>query len=131
MLGRAIAINPVFAAAHACIAVTHVNDYINGWAEIPERSLQTGLEIAARVILMDDEDPYAHGWFAVRLCFGIGSTTGLLPQHGDDRSCADDARGEPTLPFARRPKPRRHCSGAPLLQAAGADDLARRSHSKP
>ena len=67
MLGPAIAINPVFAAAHACIAVTHVNDYINRWAEIPERSLQTGLEIAARAILMDDEDPYAHGWFAVAL----------------------------------------------------------------
>ena len=67
MLGSAIAINPVFAAAHACIAVTHVNDYINGWAEIPERSLQSGLEIAARAILMDDEDPHAHGWFAVAL----------------------------------------------------------------
>jgi adenylate cyclase len=67
MQARAIAINPVFAAAHACIAVTHVNDYINGWAEIPERSLQSGLEIAARAILMDDEDPHAHGWFAVAL----------------------------------------------------------------
>ena len=67
MLGRAIAVNLVFAAAQACIAVTHVNDYINGWAEIPEQSLQTGLEIAARAILMDDEDPYAHGWFAVAL----------------------------------------------------------------
>ena len=60
LLGRAIAINPDFAAAHDCIAVTHVNDYINGWAEIPERSLQTGLEIAERAIQMDEEDPQAH-----------------------------------------------------------------------
>ena len=60
-------INPDFAAAHACVAVTHVNDYINGWAEIPERSLQTGLEIAARAVQMDDEDPHAHAWFAVAL----------------------------------------------------------------
>jgi hypothetical protein len=34
MLGRAVTINPDFGAAHACVAVTHVNDYINGWAEI-------------------------------------------------------------------------------------------------
>jgi adenylate cyclase len=67
MLGRAVTINPDFAAAHACIALTHVNDYANGWAEIPERSLQTGLEIAARAVQMDDEDPYAHVWFAVAL----------------------------------------------------------------
>ena len=67
MLGRAVAINSDFAAAHACIAVTHVNDYINGWAENPERSLQTGLEIAARAVQMDDEDPYVHAWFAVAL----------------------------------------------------------------
>ena len=67
MQERAVAISPDFAAAHACIAVTHVNDYITGWAEIPERSLQSGLEIAARAILMDDEDPHAHGWFAVAL----------------------------------------------------------------
>ena len=67
MLGRAVTINPDFAAAHACVAVTHVNDYINGWAEIPERSLQTGLEIAARAVQMDDEDPHAHAWFAVAL----------------------------------------------------------------
>ena len=44
-----------------------MNDYINGWAEIPERSLHSGLEIAARAILMDDEDPHAHGWSAVAL----------------------------------------------------------------
>jgi TolB-like protein/class 3 adenylate cyclase len=67
MLGRVVTMNSDFAAAHACIAVTHVNDYINGWAEIPERSLQTGLEIAARAVQMDDEDPYVHAWFAVAL----------------------------------------------------------------
>ena len=49
-------------------------------------------------------------------------------QHGDDRGGADDARRQPTLPFARRPEPGRHRSGAALLQAAGADDLARRRH---
>jgi adenylate cyclase len=41
LLGRAVTISPDFAAAHAFIGFTHVNDYANGWAEIPERSLQT------------------------------------------------------------------------------------------
>ena len=82
LLGRAIAINPDFAAAHAFIGFTHVNDYVNGWAEVPERSLQTGLEIAARAVQMDDEEPQGH--YRPRGCsrFGIASTTGLLPRRG-------------------------------------------------
>jgi adenylate cyclase len=67
LLGRAVTINPDFAAAHACIAATHVIEYANDWAETPERSLQTGLEIAERAVQIDDEDPSAHVWFAVAL----------------------------------------------------------------
>jgi adenylate cyclase len=67
LLRRSVTIDPDFAAAHACIAVTHVNDYINGWAESPEGSLQTGLEIAERAVQMDDEDPDAHGYFSIGL----------------------------------------------------------------
>jgi cytochrome c biogenesis factor len=40
-------------------------------------------------------------------CHGAKPAHVPRPQHGDDRGCADDARGEPTLPFARRPEPRR------------------------
>jgi adenylate cyclase len=69
MLGRAVKINPDFAAALASIGFTHLNDYINGWAEVPERSLQTGLEIAERAVQLDEEEPQAHGVLAVALLF--------------------------------------------------------------
>ena len=64
LLGRATAISPNFAAAHAYVAFTHINDYINGWVDVPERSLETAIEIAGRAVAMDDEDPYAHFAFA-------------------------------------------------------------------
>ncbi len=48
------------------------------------------------------------------------------PQHGDHRSRADDARRQPALSFARRSEQGRQRSGAALLQAARAADLARR-----
>jgi tetratricopeptide (TPR) repeat protein len=82
LLKRAVTIDPDFAAAHACLAVTHVNDYINGWVESPEGSLQTGLEIAERAIQIDDEDPHAHVWFAV----------GLLWHRQHDRALAEVQR---------------------------------------
>ncbi len=64
LLGRAIAINPDFAAAHAYVAFTHLNDYIIEGVDMPERSLQIGLEIAERAVAMDEQDPYAHFVFA-------------------------------------------------------------------
>jgi adenylate cyclase len=60
LLGRAIAINPDYAAAHAFVAFTLLNDYINGWADIPEQSLKTALETVGRAVAMDEEDPQAH-----------------------------------------------------------------------
>ena len=69
LLGHAVTINPDFAAAHAFIGFTHVNDYINGWAEIPERSLQIGLEIAERAVQMDETEPQGHYALAVALYF--------------------------------------------------------------
>jgi adenylate cyclase len=59
LLERAVTINSDFAAALAFIAFTHVNDYINGWADLAERSLQTGLEIAQRAVQVDEEEPQA------------------------------------------------------------------------
>jgi adenylate cyclase len=69
LLGRAITINPDFAAAHASIAATYVLDYANSWAEIPEQSLQTALEIAERAVQLDEEEPCAHDVFAMALGF--------------------------------------------------------------
>jgi TolB-like protein len=67
LLGRAIAIDPEYAAAHALVAFTHVLDYANAWTGDPEQSLQTGLELAQRVVRMDEEEP--HGHFALAMAY--------------------------------------------------------------
>jgi TolB-like protein/class 3 adenylate cyclase/Tfp pilus assembly protein PilF len=69
LLERAVTINPDFAAAHASIAATYANDYANGWAAIPEQSLQTALEIAKRAVQLDEEEPEAHEVLAIALFF--------------------------------------------------------------
>jgi adenylate cyclase len=67
LLERAIAIDRNYAAAHAYLGFTHLNDYINGWSDVPEQSLKSGLEITARAVAMDREDPHAH--FALAVAF--------------------------------------------------------------
>jgi adenylate cyclase len=69
LLERAVTISPDFAAAHSLIGATYVNDYANGWAEIPEQSLQTALEIAGRAVQLDEADPQAHEVLAMALFF--------------------------------------------------------------
>jgi TolB-like protein/Flp pilus assembly protein TadD len=60
LAGAAIAIDPPYAAAHALIAFTHLNDYANGFASDPDQSLRIGLELAQRVVGMDEEEPAGH-----------------------------------------------------------------------
>ena len=62
---RAIAISPDFAAAHAYIAFTRLNDYAIGAGDAAEQSLKTGLQLATRAVAMDDDDPYAHVWLSL------------------------------------------------------------------
>jgi adenylate cyclase len=69
LLERAVTINPDFAAAHASIASTYLNDFANGWAENPDESLQAGLEIAERAVQLDGSDPEAHEKLAIALFF--------------------------------------------------------------
>ena len=64
LLERAVAIEPNYAAAYAHIATTHVNDYIIGWTQNPEESLEKGFEIALRAVAMDGREPDA--------CFATG-----------------------------------------------------------
>ena len=66
MADAAIAIDPEYAAAHALIAFTHLNDYANGFTSDPQQSLQIGLELAQRAVVMDEEEPAGH------LALGIG-----------------------------------------------------------
>jgi adenylate cyclase len=60
LLERAIAIDPDYPAAHAVIAMTHLLDYANGYSSDPEQSLKIGLELAQRVVQMDEQDPAGH-----------------------------------------------------------------------
>jgi adenylate cyclase len=59
LLERATAIEPNYAAAYAHIATTHVNDYIMGWGEDPNTSLEKGLEIARHAAALDEAEPDA------------------------------------------------------------------------
>jgi tetratricopeptide (TPR) repeat protein len=64
---RAIAISQDFAAAHAYIAFTRLNDYAIGAGDAAEQPLKTGLQLATRAVAMDDDDPYAHVWLSLAL----------------------------------------------------------------
>ena len=60
LAGAAVAIDRQYAAAHALIAFTHLNDYANGFSPDPEQSLRIGLELAERVVAMDKDEPAGH-----------------------------------------------------------------------
>jgi adenylate cyclase len=60
LLGRAIAIDAKYATAYAHISITHVIDYVNGWTDDPNKSLQTAFEIAQKALEIDKEEPQAH-----------------------------------------------------------------------
>jgi adenylate cyclase len=88
LLERAITINPNFAAAHGSIAFTYLIDYINEWADSPDRSLRAGLEIAERAVQMDDAEPQAHEALSIALFF-----------HGEhDRALAEARRSVDLAP---------------------------------
>ena len=67
LMGRAIAIDPDHAAARAAIAFSHVIDFVNGWSEDPEKSLETGLEMARKAVEIDDQEP--HALFALAVAY--------------------------------------------------------------
>ena len=79
LLGRAVTISLDFAAAHEFVGFTHVNDYINGWAEVPEESLKIGLEIAERAVQLDEAEPQGRYVLAVALG-SIDRPTERLPR---------------------------------------------------
>jgi tetratricopeptide (TPR) repeat protein len=67
LLERALEISPSFSSALACIAFTHVCDYIMGRGDDPQQSLESGLAIAHRACALDDQDPYAQVWLSLAL----------------------------------------------------------------
>jgi len=88
LLERAIALDPGFAQAHACLAYVNVEDYVNRWSESPERSLERAHQQARRALELDDSEPYAH--------FALGLASLWMRRHDDavaeaQRSVAVDA----------------------------------------
>ena len=57
LLAQAIELSPAFASAHAFVAFTHIDDYVMGWTEHPERSLEFGVAIARRAYEFEPENP--------------------------------------------------------------------------
>ena len=97
LLGRAVTISPEFAAAHALIGLTYVIDYANGWAEIPERSLQSGLEIAERAVQLDETEPQGHYAVAVALLFHRQLDTALAEARRSVALAPNFAQGHQTI----------------------------------
>jgi adenylate cyclase len=58
--GRAIEIDPNYAAAYAGLALDYVLDYQNHWSDAPEASLTQAKRFAEEAIAKDDQDPFAH-----------------------------------------------------------------------
>jgi adenylate cyclase len=58
--GRAIGIDPNFAAAHAGLALVGILDYVNGWAEDPAQALDDAERWARRAIELDAQEPVGY-----------------------------------------------------------------------
>ena len=69
LFASALDLDPNYAAAHAGIGFAHINDYVNGWSDDPERSLETGIAAAERAIEMDEQEMMGHFALATGLLF--------------------------------------------------------------
>jgi TolB-like protein/class 3 adenylate cyclase len=67
LLERAIAIEPEYGAANACLAFTQLNDYVMGRIEAGRDFLDEVVERTERAIAMDEEDSYPYYVYAVAL----------------------------------------------------------------
>jgi adenylate cyclase len=57
---QAIALDPNFARAYALLAWTHTFDFMNGWSEAPEHSLDLGESLATQALAIDEALPVAY-----------------------------------------------------------------------
>ncbi len=58
--GRAIELDPAYAAAHAGLSLAAILDYVNGWASDPPRSLDDAERWARRALELDAQEPVSH-----------------------------------------------------------------------
>ena len=57
LLAQAIELSPAFASAHALVGFTHIDDYIMGWVEHPEHSLEVGVATVRRAYEFEPDNP--------------------------------------------------------------------------
>ena len=66
LFGRALELDPAFAAAIGRLATAHTLAAQNGWSPAPEESMETARLLAERAIALDDGLPQAH-WAVARV----------------------------------------------------------------
>lgn len=59
LFARAVALDPTFSRAHACLSFTHWQDAFQAWAD-PVRSADRAYAAAMESLLADEKDPAAH-----------------------------------------------------------------------
>jgi adenylate cyclase len=59
MYEQAIALDPQYALAYACLGFTHWTDFTFQWSQGPQ-SLGRAFELAQQAIALDDSEPYVH-----------------------------------------------------------------------
>lgn len=57
---RALEIDPAFAAPYGGLAFADISDYVNGWADDPERVLRQAEGWARRAIELEEQQPVGH-----------------------------------------------------------------------
>jgi TolB-like protein/class 3 adenylate cyclase/Flp pilus assembly protein TadD len=60
MLQRASALDPDYSEAHVGEGQTHLNDFLYGWSEWPDRAIERAGELATQAIELDERNASAH-----------------------------------------------------------------------
>jgi adenylate cyclase len=59
MFKRATDLDPTFSSAYSTLSTCHVMDYINGWCEQVDQSLEQAYEVAQKAVALDETNPLA------------------------------------------------------------------------
>jgi adenylate cyclase len=57
---KAIELDPNFARAYAMLAWTHTFDFMNGWSDAPEKSLESGEQLSTKALALEQSIPVAY-----------------------------------------------------------------------
>ncbi len=63
--GKAVAIDPSLARAHAILALSHINEANNFWVADPSESFQRAHRAASDAVAADPRDPWAHAMLGI------------------------------------------------------------------